>query len=298
MCVDPLPQRLYPNIRPAPLRSYSKLSDKELLARLLTVCQAEGVAHTPQGLEAVVFTADGDMRQALNNLQVRGRGAEGPSWRGPYCRLCLSGVSAPASYTLSPRPSPSLPPGQATANGFGLVEPDAVFRVCDQPHPVLVGAVVKSCTEARIDDAYEGMKVGSAGVIGVRAGNQDAGALPSLQRPLPPPTGCTLPSLPPSRTPSPRARQALCGMGYSASDIIAILFRVVRSYAMNEYLKLEYIKVGAARGWVAWCGVAGGARPWCICICGLSRRRRGEAAKGRASRSPPVRLPARLPAPC
>ena len=31
-------------------------------------------------------------------------------------------------------------------------------------------------------------------------------------------------------------------MGYSASDIIAILFRVVRSYAMNEYLKLEYIK--------------------------------------------------------
>jgi DNA polymerase III delta prime subunit len=49
---------------------YSKLNDKELLQRLLHVCQAEGVAHTPDGLEAVVFTADGDMRQALNNLQV------------------------------------------------------------------------------------------------------------------------------------------------------------------------------------------------------------------------------------
>ena len=47
------------------------------------------MAHTPDGLEAVVFTADGDMRQALNNLQVgrrrhsagaarRGQGAEGP----------------------------------------------------------------------------------------------------------------------------------------------------------------------------------------------------------------------------
>ncbi len=35
------------------------------------MCQAEGVATTEQGLEAVVFTADGDMRQALNNLQAR-----------------------------------------------------------------------------------------------------------------------------------------------------------------------------------------------------------------------------------
>ena len=36
------------------------------------VCQAEGVAYTNDGLEAVVFTADGDMRQALNNLQASG----------------------------------------------------------------------------------------------------------------------------------------------------------------------------------------------------------------------------------
>lgn len=28
------------------------------------------VAYLPEGLEAVVFTADGDMRQALNNLQA------------------------------------------------------------------------------------------------------------------------------------------------------------------------------------------------------------------------------------
>lgn len=33
-------------------------------------------------------------------------------------------------------------------------------------------------------------------------------------------------------------------MGYSASDIITTLFRVVRNFGgMNEYLKLEYIKV-------------------------------------------------------
>ena len=28
------------------------------------------VAYLPEGLEAIIFTADGDMRQALNNLQV------------------------------------------------------------------------------------------------------------------------------------------------------------------------------------------------------------------------------------
>ncbi len=46
--------------------------------------------------------------------------------------------------------------------------------------------------------------------------------------------------------------QALCDSGYSASDIITIFFRVVRNFpGMNEYLKLEYIKVRS--GWLsAW----------------------------------------------
>ena len=33
-------------------------------------CDAQ-VAFVPDGLEAIIFTADGDMRQALNNLQAR-----------------------------------------------------------------------------------------------------------------------------------------------------------------------------------------------------------------------------------
>ena len=49
------------------------------------------------------------------------------------------------------------------------------------------------------------------------------------------------------RAPPCTLHQALCDMGYSASDIITILFRVVRNFAgMNEYLKLEYVKVGHA----------------------------------------------------
>ena len=31
----------------------------------------ENVNYTEDGLEAIVFTAQGDMRQALNNLQVK-----------------------------------------------------------------------------------------------------------------------------------------------------------------------------------------------------------------------------------
>ena len=34
------------------------------------VCICLQVPYVPEGLEAIIFTADGDMRQALNNLQV------------------------------------------------------------------------------------------------------------------------------------------------------------------------------------------------------------------------------------
>ena len=37
--------------------------------------------------------------------------------------------------------------------------------------------------------------------------------------------------------------QALCDLGYSAMDIITTLFRVVRNYQAQEFLKLEYIRV-------------------------------------------------------
>ncbi|CEP63435.1 replication factor C subunit 4 LALA0_S08e02388g [Lachancea lanzarotensis] len=48
---------------------YSKLQDNQVLKRLLEVIEAENVQYTNDGLEAIIFTAEGDMRQALNNLQ-------------------------------------------------------------------------------------------------------------------------------------------------------------------------------------------------------------------------------------
>jgi replication factor C subunit 2/4 len=42
---------------------YSKLSDEQLLKRLTEITQIEQVSYTSDGLEAIIFTAQGDMRQ-------------------------------------------------------------------------------------------------------------------------------------------------------------------------------------------------------------------------------------------
>ena len=42
---------------------YTKLTDAQILKRLLEVCEAEHVDNTDDGLEAIVFTSQGDMRQ-------------------------------------------------------------------------------------------------------------------------------------------------------------------------------------------------------------------------------------------
>ncbi|KAK4706086.1 replication factor C subunit 2/4, partial [Phenoliferia sp. Uapishka_3] len=48
---------------------YARLTDKELLKRLLEICEIEKVPHNESGLTALIFTSEGDMRQAVNNLQ-------------------------------------------------------------------------------------------------------------------------------------------------------------------------------------------------------------------------------------
>jgi replication factor C subunit 2/4 len=90
---------------------FSKLTDEEVLARLMTVVEKEKVTYVPKGLEAIVFTADGDMRQGLNNLQ-------------------------------------------STALGFGMVNEENVFKVCDQPHPNIIRDAFAFVLQGNIDDAY------------------------------------------------------------------------------------------------------------------------------------------------
>jgi replication factor C subunit 2/4 len=53
---------------------FTRLQDVELLERLKDICTKEGVKFTMDGLEALIFTADGDLRQAINALQSTAAG--------------------------------------------------------------------------------------------------------------------------------------------------------------------------------------------------------------------------------
>lgn len=91
---------------------FGRLKDEEVLQRLVEISKQEGVEYTDEGLAAVVFTADGDLRQAVNNLQ-------------------------------------------STCTGLGLVNPDNVFIVCDQPHPIIVRAILEACARGDVDGALD-----------------------------------------------------------------------------------------------------------------------------------------------
>ncbi|OWA50285.1 Replication factor C subunit 2 [Hypsibius exemplaris] len=91
---------------------YTKLSDAQLLKRILEICAIEKVNYEDDGLQAIIFTAQGDMRQAINNLQ-------------------------------------------STVDGFGFVNSENVFKICDEPHPQHVTRMLDACIKSDIDEAYK-----------------------------------------------------------------------------------------------------------------------------------------------
>ncbi|CAH0718865.1 unnamed protein product, partial [Brenthis ino] len=95
---------------------YTRLTDAQILAKVIEVCKAENLSYTEDGVSAVVFTAQGDLRAALNNLQ-------------------------------------------ATAQGFSHVSPDHVFKVCDEPHPMLVRNMLEACIRGDIHEAYKACNI-------------------------------------------------------------------------------------------------------------------------------------------
>lgn len=94
---------------------FRKLTNAEVLKRLVYIIQQEHVNYTDDGLEALLYLAEGDMRQAVNSLQ-------------------------------------------ATHTGYGLVNADNVFKVCDQPHPILVESILTACLAKKdIAEAHKEM---------------------------------------------------------------------------------------------------------------------------------------------
>jgi len=70
------------------------------------------VEYNEDGLTALIFTAEGDMRQAINNLQ-------------------------------------------STYSGLGFVNGENVFKVCDQPHPIIIQSMLRACHKGQINQAME-----------------------------------------------------------------------------------------------------------------------------------------------
>lgn len=49
---------------------YKRLSNSQVIHRLKIICSKENVEYDDQGIDALVVTAEGDMRKAINNLQL------------------------------------------------------------------------------------------------------------------------------------------------------------------------------------------------------------------------------------
>ncbi len=91
----------------AAILRYTKLSNVQMASRLLQVIDAEKIPYVESGLEALLFTAEGDLRNALNNLQVRHLPAPTPCAAPPRTRtLTLHLTHAHAHTHAHARPPP------------------------------------------------------------------------------------------------------------------------------------------------------------------------------------------------
>jgi len=44
---------------------------------------------------------------------------------------------------------------QSTWSGFGFISSENVFKVCDQPHPIVIQSILDACQESDIDTAMD-----------------------------------------------------------------------------------------------------------------------------------------------
>lgn len=55
---------------------YSRLTDQQVLKRLVEIIKLEKIQYSEDGLAALIFASEGDMRQAINNMQSTVAGFE------------------------------------------------------------------------------------------------------------------------------------------------------------------------------------------------------------------------------
>jgi replication factor C subunit 2/4 len=170
---------------------FVKLTDEQVLSRVVEVCAKENVRsrclhclvavssgcclrpslcvlqvpRTPDGLEAIVFTAEGDMRHALNNLQVP-RCNHSPCVACVFCVIVCVCVCVFCAVGVSPCVAcvfcvimcilcDCVCVVQSTYAGFGIVTEANVYKVCDQPHPDLMREILENCVSGDLKPALQ-----------------------------------------------------------------------------------------------------------------------------------------------
>lgn len=81
---------------------YVRLTNDNIISRLKQICSIENIKFTEEGLECLVVNAQGDLRKAINNLQL-------------------------------------------VFNGFGEINSDNVYKLCDKPHPTIIKNIFIAC---------------------------------------------------------------------------------------------------------------------------------------------------------
>lgn len=163
---------------------FTRLDDKDVLKRVKEVMDAEKIAnYTTEGLEAILFTAQGDLRNALNNLQ-------------------------------------------STYAGLGSITVDNVFKVVDQPHPIVSHTsscdLVDACTLRRpaILILFAVARLCRAQTVQTIVSNCQLANIHAALLDL----------------------RHLWEQGYAAIDIVGTLFRVTKTAQIPERTKLQFIK--------------------------------------------------------
>ena len=187
---------------------YSKLTEQQVTKRLLDVLEMEKATYNESGLEALVFTAEGDMRQV--RLALSSLSTSSPLSPVHVHRVLLRSSLRSLRRETQPRLSRCRPPAlafvftlsmceqalnnaQATYAGFGFISSENVFKVCDQPHPLRIKKALDSCAQGDFESANA--------VV-----------------------------------------EELWANGYCGLDIVGTLFRLAKNAQIPEEMKLEYIK--------------------------------------------------------
>jgi len=89
---------------------FHRLSDQQIRSKMISICKQMSFKYNDKGVDAIIYTAQGDMRQAINNLQ-------------------------------------------STYDGFGEITEENVFKVCDEPPPIVIQNMIECCLKRNLDEA-------------------------------------------------------------------------------------------------------------------------------------------------